>query len=94
MPGLSQPRKHVEKHELAWIISYQSAEYEWTGDPAHLLVSNGPFLVDRVDGGLQSPPRPSSPSWIPSSASTPSRQDNTPPDELRPPTRSPDGGRP
>ncbi|WP_406469852.1 YrhB domain-containing protein [Streptomyces sp. NBC_01615] len=45
---------HVEEHELAWIVSYQSAEYVRTGDPAQLLVGNGPFLVDRVDGGLHS----------------------------------------
>jgi hypothetical protein len=45
---------HVEEHELAWIVSYQSAEYVRTGDPAQLLVGNGPFLVDRFDGGLHS----------------------------------------
>ncbi len=45
---------HVEEHELAWIVSYQSAEYVRTGDPSHLLVGNGPFLVDRMDGGLHS----------------------------------------
>ncbi|MFJ8390549.1 YrhB domain-containing protein [Streptomyces sp. NPDC094438] len=45
---------HVEEHELAWIVSYQSAEYVRTGDPSQLLVGNGPFLVDRVDGGLHS----------------------------------------
>ncbi|MFJ8313297.1 MULTISPECIES: YrhB domain-containing protein [unclassified Streptomyces] len=45
---------HVGEHELAWVVSYQSAEYVRTGDPTHLLVGNGPFLVDRVDGGLHS----------------------------------------
>ncbi|MDD9375126.1 YrhB domain-containing protein [Streptomyces sp. ZAF1911] len=45
---------HVEEHELAWIVSYQSAEYVRTGDPSQLLAGNGPFLVDRVDGGLHS----------------------------------------
>ncbi|MFJ8140810.1 YrhB domain-containing protein [Streptomyces sp. NPDC096013] len=45
---------HVEEHELAWVVSYQSAEYVRTGDPSHLLVGSGPFLVDRVDGGLHS----------------------------------------
>ncbi|MER5435774.1 YrhB domain-containing protein [Streptomyces sp. NPDC002588] len=45
---------HVEEHELAWIVSYQSAEYVRTGDTSQLLVGNGPFLVDRVDGGLHS----------------------------------------
>jgi hypothetical protein len=42
----------------------------------------------------QSPPRPSSPSYTPSSASTPSRLDNAPPAELRPPAGSPDNRRP
>ncbi|MFE7568434.1 YrhB domain-containing protein [Streptomyces sp. NPDC057539] len=45
---------HVEKHELAWIVGYQSAEYVRTGDPSQRLAGNGPFLVDRVDGGLHS----------------------------------------
>ncbi|MFE3206479.1 YrhB domain-containing protein [Embleya sp. NPDC059237] len=45
---------HVEEHELAWIVSYQSAEYVRTGDPSQMLVGNGPFLVDRIDGGLHS----------------------------------------
>jgi hypothetical protein len=45
---------HVEEHELAWVVSYQSAEYVRTGDPSQMLVGNGPFLVDRVDGGLHS----------------------------------------
>ncbi|GAA4066511.1 YrhB domain-containing protein [Streptomyces shaanxiensis] len=45
---------HVEEHELAWIVAYQSAEYVRTGDPSQMLVGNGPFLVDRVDGGLHS----------------------------------------
>ncbi|WP_438490124.1 YrhB domain-containing protein [Streptomyces sp. S186] len=45
---------HVEEHELAWIVYYQSAEYVRTGDPSRLLVGNGPYLVDRVDGGLHS----------------------------------------
>lgn len=56
--GLESPGQlqvtHVEEHELAWIVSYQSAEYVRTGDLAQLLVGNGPFLVDRVDGGLHS----------------------------------------
>ncbi|WP_327350508.1 YrhB domain-containing protein [Streptomyces sp. NBC_01304] len=45
---------HVEEHELVWIASYQSAEYVRTGDPSQMLAGNGPFLVDRVDGGLHS----------------------------------------
>ncbi|MER7928604.1 YrhB domain-containing protein [Streptomyces sp. NPDC096057] len=44
----------VEEHDLAWVVSYQSAEYVRTGDPSHLVVGGGPFLVDRVDGGLHS----------------------------------------
>ncbi|QDY77382.1 YrhB domain-containing protein [Streptomyces qinzhouensis] len=44
----------VEEHELVWIVSYQSVEYMRTGDPAQMLVGTGPFLVDRVDGGLYS----------------------------------------
>ncbi|MEU3264348.1 YrhB domain-containing protein [Streptomyces bacillaris] len=42
----------VEPHELVWIVSYQSEEYVRTGDTAFLLVGCGPYLVDRVDGGL------------------------------------------
>ncbi|MFB6553758.1 YrhB domain-containing protein [Streptomyces sp. NPDC056405] len=42
----------VEKHELVWIVYYQSAEYLRTGDPGQLLGGNGPYLVDRLDGSL------------------------------------------
>ncbi|MFD8323332.1 YrhB domain-containing protein [Kitasatospora purpeofusca] len=42
----------VEEHELVWIVSYQTAEYLRTRDPRQLLGGNGPYLVDRVDGGL------------------------------------------
>ncbi|MGW1740518.1 YrhB domain-containing protein [Nocardia sp. NPDC001965] len=45
---------YVEEHELVWIVSYQSAEFARTGDHSRALVGNGPFLVDRVDGGLHS----------------------------------------
>ncbi|MFD6415212.1 YrhB domain-containing protein [Streptomyces sp. NPDC060194] len=43
---------HVEEHELAWIVAYQSEEFVRTGDWQHALAGNGPYLVDRVDGGL------------------------------------------
>lgn len=42
----------VEEHELVWIVQWQSAAYLRTGDPRHMLAGNGPYLVDRVDGGL------------------------------------------
>jgi hypothetical protein len=42
----------VKKHELVWIISWQSEEFVRTRDAEHMLVGNGPYLVDRVDGGL------------------------------------------
>ncbi|MFD9882714.1 YrhB domain-containing protein [Streptomyces alboflavus] len=42
----------AEKHELVWIVYYQSAEYARTGDTAHMVGGNGPYLVDRADGGL------------------------------------------
>ncbi|MCL6731044.1 YrhB domain-containing protein [Streptomyces neyagawaensis] len=44
----------VREHELVWVVSYQSAEYLRTGDPSRMLVGGGPFLVDRIDGGLHS----------------------------------------
>lgn len=44
----------VREHELVWIVSYQSAEYVRTGDPSRMLAGGGPYLVDRVDGGLHS----------------------------------------
>ena len=43
---------HVEEHELVWIVSCQSEEYLRTRDPGHMLVGHGPYLVDRIDGGL------------------------------------------
>ncbi|BDH06857.1 YrhB domain-containing protein [Streptomyces seoulensis] len=42
------------RHELAWIVSVATAEYLRTRDPALLLVGAGPYLVDRMDGGLHS----------------------------------------
>ncbi|MFI5877074.1 YrhB domain-containing protein [Streptomyces sp. NPDC051445] len=42
----------VEEHELVWIVSWQSEEYVRTRNPECMLIGNGPYLVDRVDGGL------------------------------------------
>ncbi|MFD7132908.1 YrhB domain-containing protein [Streptomyces sp. NPDC059894] len=42
----------VEEHELVWIVSWQSEEFVRTRDSELMLVGNGPYLVDRVDGGL------------------------------------------
>ncbi|MFH7339834.1 YrhB domain-containing protein [Streptomyces sp. KHY 26] len=42
----------VEEHELVWIVHWQSEEYVRTGNSAAMLVGNGPYLVDRLDGGL------------------------------------------
>ncbi|KOU82125.1 hypothetical protein ADK94_25110 [Streptomyces sp. XY593] len=43
---------HVEEHELVWKVYWQSEEYARTRDPAAMLVGHGPYLVDRLDGGL------------------------------------------
>ncbi|MEU7261676.1 YrhB domain-containing protein [Streptomyces rimosus] len=43
---------HVEQHELVWIISWTSEEYLRTGNLEFALAGNGPYLVDRIDGGL------------------------------------------
>ncbi|WP_374984434.1 YrhB domain-containing protein [Streptomyces fradiae] len=43
---------HVERHELAWIVSWTSEEYLRTRNPELALAGNGPYLVDRVDGSL------------------------------------------
>ncbi|WP_405526658.1 YrhB family protein [Streptomyces avidinii] len=40
------------RHELVWIVSWTSEEYLRTRKPSSALVGNGPYLVDRVDGGL------------------------------------------
>ncbi|MFJ5261969.1 YrhB domain-containing protein [Streptomyces sp. NPDC088387] len=42
----------VSEHELVWMVHWQSAEFARTGDTGAALVGNGPYLVDRVDGGL------------------------------------------
>ncbi|MFE2944942.1 YrhB domain-containing protein [Streptomyces sp. NPDC059255] len=43
---------HVEEHELVWIVSWQSEEFARTRDWSSMLIGNGPYLVDRVDGAL------------------------------------------
>lgn len=43
----------VEEHELVWIVHWQSEEYVRTGNPEFMLAGGGPYLVDRVDGGLR-----------------------------------------
>ncbi|MCF4136913.1 YrhB family protein [Streptomyces sp. Tue 6430] len=43
---------HVEEHELVWIVSWQSEEFARTRNWKSMLIGNGPYLVDRVDGGL------------------------------------------
>ncbi|MGX1541457.1 YrhB domain-containing protein [Streptomyces adustus] len=40
----------VEEHELVWIVWWQSEEFARTGE--YMLLGTGPYLVDRVDGGL------------------------------------------
>lgn len=42
----------VEEHDLVWIVSWQSEEFVRTRNSRYMLVGNGPYLVDRVDGGL------------------------------------------
>ncbi|MGA4838261.1 YrhB domain-containing protein [Streptomyces sp. G45] len=44
----------VEEHELVWVVSWQTEDHARTGNPASMLGGNGPYLVDRVDGGLHS----------------------------------------
>ncbi|MFE7788637.1 YrhB domain-containing protein [Streptomyces sp. NPDC057460] len=43
---------HVEQHELVWIVSWTSEKYLRTRNPDFRLAGNGPYLIDRVDGGL------------------------------------------
>ncbi|UJB45645.1 YrhB domain-containing protein [Streptomyces sp. A1-5] len=43
---------HVEEHELVWKVYVQSEEYVRTRDSRAMLVGLGPYLVDRIDGGL------------------------------------------
>ncbi|MFG2986451.1 YrhB domain-containing protein [Streptomyces sp. NPDC048258] len=43
---------HVEEHELVWKVYWQSEEYARTRNPSAMLIGHGPYLVDRIDGGL------------------------------------------
>ncbi|OEJ35217.1 YrhB domain-containing protein [Streptomyces subrutilus] len=43
---------HVQEHELVWKVYWQSEEYARTRNPAAMLIGHGPYLVDRIDGGL------------------------------------------
>ncbi|MFF8422313.1 YrhB domain-containing protein [Streptomyces sp. NPDC015680] len=45
---------HVVVHELVWKVYVQSEEYARTRNVAAMLVGHGPYLVDRVNGGLHS----------------------------------------
>ncbi|MFG2812696.1 YrhB domain-containing protein [Streptomyces sp. NPDC048410] len=42
------------RHELVWIVHVATAEYLRTCESSFLLVGGGPYLVDRMDGGLHS----------------------------------------
>ncbi|MFE3883512.1 YrhB domain-containing protein [Streptomyces lydicus] len=42
----------VAEHELVWKVYWQSEEYARTRNPAAMLIGHGPYLVDRIDGGL------------------------------------------
>ncbi|MET9428458.1 MULTISPECIES: YrhB domain-containing protein [unclassified Streptomyces] len=42
----------VKEHELAWIVSWDAEEFVRTRNPDFRLAGNGPYLVDRIDGGL------------------------------------------
>jgi hypothetical protein len=42
----------VEEHELVWIVYWTSEEFVRTRNSEFMLAGNGPYLVDRVDGGL------------------------------------------
>ncbi|WP_405550094.1 YrhB domain-containing protein [Streptomyces microflavus] len=43
---------HAEEHELVWKVYWQSEEYARTRNPHAMLIGHGPYLVDRIDGGL------------------------------------------
>ncbi|MFE2067233.1 YrhB domain-containing protein [Streptomyces sp. NPDC059467] len=42
----------VEEHELVWIVHWTSEEFVRTRIREFMPAGNGPYLVDRVDGGL------------------------------------------
>ncbi|MER5374984.1 YrhB domain-containing protein [Streptomyces sp. NPDC002553] len=56
--GAEQFPRHVivgvVEHELVWKVYVQSEEFARTRNVAAMLVGNGPYLVDRADGGLHS----------------------------------------
>ncbi|WP_250403513.1 YrhB domain-containing protein [Streptomyces cellostaticus] len=44
----------VKEHELVWKVYWQSEEHARTQNPSAMLIGHGPYLVDRIDGGLHS----------------------------------------
>ncbi|MFJ8509666.1 YrhB domain-containing protein [Streptomyces avermitilis] len=42
----------VEEHELVWIVYWTSGDFVRTRNSEFVLAGNGPYLVDRGDGGL------------------------------------------
>ncbi|MFE4695874.1 YrhB domain-containing protein [Streptomyces sp. NPDC056738] len=46
----------VREHALGWIVSWDAEDYVRTGDPRRSLLGNGPYLVDKQDGGLHQIP--------------------------------------
>jgi hypothetical protein len=42
----------IEEHELVWIVSWQSEDFVRTRNLPDALAGHGPYLVDRVGGGL------------------------------------------
>jgi len=40
----------VEHHDFGWLFYYNSAVFVETGEIGHLLVGNGPYLVERERG--------------------------------------------
>lgn len=40
------------KHELGWIVFYDSRPHHETHEIQHAIAGNGPFLVSRVDGTM------------------------------------------
>ncbi|MFE9539645.1 YrhB domain-containing protein [Streptomyces sp. NPDC006691] len=50
--GVRMVAVRVEEHELVWVISWQSEKFARTRNSKYALIGNGPYLVDRVDGGL------------------------------------------
>jgi hypothetical protein len=59
-PGHGEPLVviAVERHELGWLVTAQSAEYARTGDLRAMLVGGGPYLVDAQDASLHYIPGP------------------------------------